>query len=365
MKIILVGFGKIMYMPYMNFYMNQLNPEKDEIHVIYWSRDKKLDASLPENVVGHAFESEMEDAEPLKNKIPRFIKYRKFAKRVLKSENPDLLVIMHSTPGVVLWDLLRKKYKKKYIFDYRDFTYENISIYKKIISDLTKNSIVTFVSSDGFRKVLPEEKNIYTSHNIMCNARQINEKYIGRNLKSEGVIKIGFWGLIRHYDINKCLIEKIANDSRFELHYFGRVQGRTEEFLKESISKYDNIFYHGEYTPEERYEFCKKIDIIHNMYDKIGTITYAMGNKYYDGLVFNMPQLCTKDTYMGDVVEEKGVGLACNPYEEEFLDKVYNYYRNLQEDKFEKSCQDELNLVLNQMDEGNKIIRNIIENNVE
>ena len=39
MKILLAGFAKIKYMPYVNFYLDNIDREKHEVHLVYWNRD--------------------------------------------------------------------------------------------------------------------------------------------------------------------------------------------------------------------------------------------------------------------------------------------------------------------------------------
>ena len=39
MKILIIGFAKIKYMPYINFYLDNIDREKNDVHIIYWNRD--------------------------------------------------------------------------------------------------------------------------------------------------------------------------------------------------------------------------------------------------------------------------------------------------------------------------------------
>ena len=64
------------------------------------------------------------------------------------------------------------------------------------------------------------------------------------------------------------------------------------------------MFFHGEYKPEDRYTFVRSTDLIHNIY-KDRNMMLAMGNKYYDGLIFYIPQLCMKGSFMGEKCAEK------------------------------------------------------------
>ena len=87
-----------------------------------------------------------------------------------------------------------------------------------------------------------------------------------------------------------------------------------------SITKcthYNNIFFHGEYNPEDRYEFVKNTDILDNIYLNPNTLL-AMGNKYYDGIIFRIPQVGFKEAFMTKMSTSKGVGVALDPWDDGF-----------------------------------------------
>ena len=81
MKIAMLGFTKVKYMPYMHFYLDQIDVEKDEVHLIYWKRDSNPDSDMPKGVEGHAFDYPMSDAVSLRKKLPGIMQYGKFAKK--------------------------------------------------------------------------------------------------------------------------------------------------------------------------------------------------------------------------------------------------------------------------------------------
>ena len=41
MKILIVGFAKIKYMPYLNVYLENIDRVKNDVHLVYWNRDMK------------------------------------------------------------------------------------------------------------------------------------------------------------------------------------------------------------------------------------------------------------------------------------------------------------------------------------
>ena len=362
-RIVFIGFTKIKYMPYMHFYLDMIPVNEYEIHLIYWNRDNGNDQVLNSSVALHPFNKEMEDTIPLRRKIFSILQFGKYAQKELSIINPDLLIVMHSTTAVTIYATLIKKYKERYIFDYRDITYERIGVYKKMVGRIVKKSFVTFTSSEDFKKYLPDETNkIYTSHNILVESMHKTEQYksrIKRN-KSEA-LNIGFWGLIRHTEYNRQIIKQLGNDVRFELHYYGRATGEDLELLEESEKKYNNVFFHGEYMPEERDTFAMRTDLIHNLYSNLDVTTpHAMGNKFYDGLVYRIPQLCSVGSYMGRLCKEHGVGLECDPFDEEFGDIIINYYNNLDFRTFNRSCDELLQEIVEDVKKGERKINEFI-----
>lgn len=360
MKVLILGFTKISYMPYLNFYLNQLRESECDIHLLYWKRDNEPDLVSPPKITSYEYKQYQEDSVPLKNKIRSFLGYRKLAKKILKKQRFDLIIVLHSTPGVLLNDLLIKSYKTKYILDYRDVTYEHLAFYKKIIHKLVSNSAATFVSSDAFRSYLPENKNVFTSHNILLDSLKNREI---RLLRARDIvpIKIRYWGLLRHTEINLEIIKKLGNDERFELHYHGREQ-KTGVLLKQYCEEngFNNIFFHGEYMPEERYQFIKETDLIHNIFSNDKTMQSAMSNKYYDGVAFYIPQLCNINSYMGFKIEDKLIGKALDPSSKNFADEIHEYYNSIRWEDFLRNCDIALQKILIEYYLGTESIEKII-----
>lgn len=347
MKILLAGFAKVKYMPYLQFYLENIDKEKNEVHLIYWNRDlEEEDLSSLDGVTLHELRCFQEDNVSHKSKIGSFLKYRKFVKSVLKQTKFDFVILLHSMPAVLLSNIWTKKFKNRYFFDYRDSTYERYSFYQHIISKLVVCSRATFTSSDGFRKFFPEDaqNKVYTTHNVLTES--LSHRNYSKTPSKK--IRLAFWGFLRNEDLNREIITKISRDSRFELHFYGREQQLALR-LKEHAASLNsgNVFFHGAYTPPDRYEFAKNTDILHNVYNTSNTML-AMGNKYYDGPIFYIPQLCMNGSFMGKCAANAGIGFECDPYSEDFLDKVYEYYSSLDFDKFRRNCDSELDRILNQ-----------------
>ena len=358
-KVLLIGFAKIAYMPYINFYLENISDKDNEIHLLYWNRDLKNEIPLKYNIVLHEFRSNQRDETAKIRKIKNFVLYRNYAKRLIKNERYDLIIVLTTIPGILLYKTLIRN-NIKYIFDYRDVTHENIGLYKKRLHKLAERSLVTFISSDAFRKYLPKIEKIYTTHNItndMLQYRNIGYKAQAR----QKPIRIRYWGLIRHEKVNKAIIERIGNDDRFELHYHGREQ-ETALNLKEycKTNHINNVFFHGEYKPIEKYEFAKETDIIHNIYENDTSTRNAVGNKYYDGIFFGIPQLCMDGSFMAENATKADVGFACNPFDNDFAGKIFRYYNTIEFQEFQRNCEIETERIYNEFRASGEIIRRIL-----
>ena len=118
------------------------------------------------------------------------------------------------------------------------------------------------------------------------------------------------------------------------------------------------MFFHGEYKPEDRYTFVRNTDLIHNIY-KDGNMMLAMGNKYYDGLIFYIPQLCMKGSFMGEKCTEKGIGFECDPFEEDFAKCIVNYYEHIDFTHFKHQCDKEINGLVDEYNNGKRLCNKI------
>ena len=167
MKILIIGFAKIKYMPYLNLYLDNIDLCKNDVHLVYWDRLSGEDATLPEGITAHAFNESMRDDIPKHKKIQHFIHFKNFVEDIIKKEKFDFIISLTSVVSVLLLNTLIKKYKDKYIFDYRDYTFEWIKPYKALIAKLVENSAMTVYSSEKHLDFLPESEKLFIAHNFI------------------------------------------------------------------------------------------------------------------------------------------------------------------------------------------------------
>ena len=219
MRILIIGPGKLKYMPYAHFYLDNIDCQKNEVHVAYWNRDEKPeDTSSYRSITLHEYPLFMVNNASLITKFRCFRKFRSFVKGIMTAYSFDFIIVLHTLSGLMIYDVLKKSFKGRFILDYRDSTYESRNkLFGKAVMNLCQMSKVTFVSSEAFRRFLPEDctDKIYTSHNLLEDSLQHREY----EKEPSNMIRMAFWGFIRHFEINRILIDRIAADQRFELHY--------------------------------------------------------------------------------------------------------------------------------------------------
>lgn len=347
-------------MPYLHLYLDNIDTTSNDVSVLYWNRDlRDENTSAYSGIQFHEFKCYQEDEVAKIKKIRSFLLYRHFAKQVLKNEKFDKLIILHSLPGILLLDILKKDYSGRYILDYRDSTFEKYYLFRQALGSLIKHSIITLTSSDAFRKYFPDrfEERIYTTHNIL------KDSLDHRDYKKEpsSKIRVAFWGQIRHEEVNKAIIDRLANDFRFELHYYGREQNIAKALKAHVYDIYaTNVFFHGEYVSTDRYEFARVTDIIHNIYYDNNTML-AMGNKYYDGLIFRIPQVCMPASFMGELCEKYNVGITLSPFEPDFANRLYIYASTLDKHLFNQNADNALRDVVEEYKKSVAAIKNALK----
>ena len=84
-----------------------------------------------------------------------------------------------------------------------------------------------------------------------------------------------------------------------------------------------------------------------------------MGNKYYDGVIFRIPQLTMPGTYMGERCTAKGTGIALNPGSSDYADSIWEWFKSLDRIQFEKNCDADLDAILLEYNSGKELLNGL------
>lgn len=163
-------------------------------------------------------------------------------------------------------------------------------------------------------------------------------------IKNEKTI-IGIVGLLLQGKPYETLFETIKNDDRFEVHIYGK--GTYQKLVEEYANKYKNIKYFGEYNFfQDSAKIYASLDILYMPYDTTnGSLNnkIALPNKLYEAIYFQVPIITSSGTYLGELVDEYGIGetIKCcdkvelvKSLESVDYNEIYGKFKNLYTDKY-------------------------------
>lgn len=365
MKILILGFAKIKYMPYLGE-MLSCTSKDDDITLFYFDRDSEPDQKLNERITCVKYFKELSDFDSPLKKLAAFAGYKKVAKKLMAQEDYDFVISLHTWPAVLLYEEIKKDYKDRFILDYKDVTFEGRKWFKNRVEKLIELSKYTLISSKAFLKVLPKSDKYLISHNInasgarptsgekKASAANTSIKAETADQDQQTIIRIRFWGLMRHRKTDLAFVGALDGDERFELHFHGRDGGYIKDYIDEHGSK--NIFIHGTYNADELDGIAKKTDLLLNHPDWTFQNSLALGNKLYDGAYHYVPQLGDVSAYMGQTIIKNGLGMCVDPEAENLADTLCDYIKNLDYEKFHSACDNFIECALKENEETRRIL---------
>lgn len=320
----LIFINDINVCPYIDKYIEQINALEEEYEILIWDRSYTAGKQYKYPNVKVFDLSGREDENHIK-KLYHFYKYSRFLKKQLKQNKYDKLIVLSTLSAFVVYKALQKKYKGKYIFDYRDASYEEYGAFSAMLKKIIDNSAFTAISSKGFEQILPEHDYIM-AHNFRYHDLEKQITTCPALPEPNHRIRLASIGVLRGVIYNKLLIDIFGKDDRFELCFHGC--GSKYDQLVEYAKDIENVKFTGWYDNDQKYIYNEQADIILANY----TITYnrkvLTPNRYYDALFFKKPLLGNTDTYIGKKIQEKGLGISLS-YDmdaAEYRQKVYDYY---------------------------------------
>lgn len=324
--------------PFLEKYINIIEKNSD-YKIIYWNRKAKAKGIFAKgNIIEYAYPQDTNI--PKYRKLVGFIKYRNFLYKNIKNHEYTKIVVLTTLTGLILYRLLLSKYKNKYIFDIRDSSYEYLPGFKKIISQIIYQSEFTCISSPGFKEILPSYNYIIANNFRYQDINVASELKRHFKKKTYGeCLNLVYIGAIRQYEHIKKMIDLFGNDSRFILFYHG---GGNNDYLKlkEYVhkEKISNIHFTGFYKNNEKYRLLSNADILNNHYELTYNIRYANSNKYWDGVIYRIPQFGNIGSHDGTLITEQNLGIALSLDSGNLPDMLYNYYFEINEKEFNNIC---------------------------
>lgn len=337
MKVCIISHTEKNYLPYMDKYTHFFLDNDIEYDIIYWSREERPAVNLENEFCYYEVPE-----DTFFGKFKSYLRYKKFIIKKVRENRYDKLVILTTTTAIFLRKLLKKYYKNKYIFDFRDYSFEKFKPYKKLVDNIIEDSEFTTISSKGFMDFLAENKKIVKNHNIPLD----KESCKAQDLREKQVINIGFVGGVRYYDENALLLNALKNTFRYQLWYIGKPTKNCDLQKLADEHAITNVSFIGKYLNSQKAELYKNIDIINSIYGNNSLeVTTALPNRLYEACLYKKPIISSKGTYLGEVINYHGLGVVLDVDKDPVLDIINEYIDTFDCDQFSQNCDKFLNIV--------------------
>ena len=326
--------------------------------IIYWDRCGVTENCGAENYF--RFHKEIPMNAGKLQKLKAYFQFSRFVNRILAKSNYSRLIVFPTQMGWLIQKKLSKRYKGRYIFDIRDYAGENNPLISRMTKKVISNAGLCSITSPAYKKFLPKGEYL-VSHNVQPIAGELVERYRARVRDVKNPIVLSFIGTVRFIEQQKKLIKLFKNDMRFHLKYIGRGSEQLDEFCKsEQVS---NVTLIGRFDRERLPEFYMDTDMAINVYGNHDPyLDYALSNKLYSAATMGMPILVSPGTYMAELVEKYGIGIAVHDDSNETPDVVYSFCNNLISSQLFERCDSFMKKVSEQENKYSNDVVNFLKN---
>lgn len=333
-KLALIGFHNLHLMQFLYKYTDVLDAQGVCYDVLYWDRDIDDDIKVkPFKGRKIAYRYKMSNYQPKYKKVGGFLGCIAYMTKMIRENKYDHMILLTTQTALPLHVLNRTVRKSKYIYDYRDLTFEKIGLCKAYIQKMISQSYFTAISSLGFTAVIGESSKLLLSHNVSRLKYEPIEKIPSDDLR------FVFWGMIRQLEWNKKICDTFGNVPGIKLTYHGEGDYRKLALYCQEKA-YRNIQFTGRYTTAEIPAFVQKTDILLNLYENDEKQKLATTVKLYDGIRYGLPMLITRDSHMAELMKDNPAvfSMDMNAFDLKSLkewyqgldEKTYYYRKELQ-----------------------------------
>ena len=314
-----------------------------DVEVILLNRDKRvLNEEFPYKI--HSCDIIAKETASCVRKIYDYFRYSRFVRRILKQSDYSQIVVFTIANAVFLSYYLLSYYKKKYIFDIRDYS-PLVKYTVPIIRRLLNNSALNCFSSPGFRSWLPA-----CDYVICHNARRkfLDEDIVNaRDIDVENV-KVLTIGQLRNFITNKMLMDHLGNKSRITIQFSG--MGIAYDLLKKYEVKkmYNNVKFTGYYPKKEEFSIVDGCDFMNIILPDDTLSRYLISNRFYLSLLRRKPMIVSSGGIQAEYVKEYDLGIIISS-EDDIYSKIMIYARSFDPIQFQKNCDRFLEMVRSDM----------------
>lgn len=350
-KVCFVIMGNIYMAPYLSTYAKHI---EGPYSVIYWDREGR--GEDPGANTYFRFAEKLEGGK-LK-KIMGYFRFRRYAGKVLKNNDFDVVILLQTWCALILSGILRRKYSRRYVIDVRDYTYEKNPMIYHIEKKVIGKSLRTVISSEGYKKFLPPYDYLI-AHNMRNLPADRVWKIQHRDTRRD-ILHIAFIGYVNYQEQHKKLILALKDDSRFRLSFIGTKAEELGTFCREH--NVENVTLRGTFEADRILDFYRDVDMVNNLYgNHTPVLDYALSNKLYFAATLQIPILVYPDTYMAEVSDQFGIGCKVSLDESDIGDKLFSYYQNMDWPGFQKGCGLLMEKAESEQAEFERVMANILK----
>lgn len=297
------------------------------------------------------------DLPSAKHIVKRYAVSQGFQKKALNKleEIKPNIIYAEGLDSLIIAGKYKKNHNVKVLFEVADLR-ENYIVRPKKLADRIITDALLRKEKKAFKNVdylVVTSPKFYDMHykDLISKERMLfipnaPDAEIFKNYKKKegGTFTVGFIGGIRYLKQMKMLVD-VANEVGFDVLFAG-AGGTSSEY--DEIRKYcegrKNITFTGRYNYDtEIAGLYGKVDCVFSVYDADNpNVRIALPNKLYESIICELPIIVAKGTYVSELVEQYGVGVAVSHVDKNDLEQVM---RRIKDDMdyrlmFAKKCKE-------------------------
>lgn len=334
-----VSRGKIAYLlgfipnPRFNKRINAAKNEFDVVLICWAKSDSYTFRNVHEGISSHVIHIPANAFDP----VARMRPYATFAKKAiaaLRSERPGVIHLQ----GLDML-MLACWYKRRFDRNVR-IVYEVADLHRLLVDEQVGVKRRAFAGCVAFferrcaslvdKLIVTSERyydacyrQFYAKEQILfipnAPSRKAFECYVPKDHSRD--FTVGFIGGIRYPDEIRMLVAA-AKQAGVKVFLAGMEAGSE---IRELSKREDHVEYFGRYDYDTQISgLYGRCDVIYSVYPaSMKNVKVALPNKLYESILCGLPLIVSKGTYVGDLVEEWGVGIAVEyNNKEDLLDAI-------------------------------------------
>lgn len=293
--------------PYIQYYLDiYRNLETVKITLIIWDRGTgRFNYSSDYDYLSYQVKSL--EGKNIFLKVLDFNDFKKFIINHLKTKKYDLLIIFGITLAYFLREEINLNYRKKYIFDIRDYS-PIVPFIAKSLKRIITNSLLCSISSKAYKSWLPSGFNYLISHNIskIQVEKAVERVYQPTNGNNKSILTIG---QLRDYSSNNKIIRTFHNFKNVKLVFSG--DGISRKKLEVLASKNNvSAIFTGWYDKSEENTLISDSDWVNIILPEKDYVMTQMTNRFYTSTICGKPMIVNSRSVQSSYVQKFNLGIV-------------------------------------------------------